>query len=1106
MNDTSATQEEVYSASIGDALKRNIFRGFNTTVMAYGQKESGKSYTMYGAKMNKYVGTKDDDNGSVKTADSSYSYNTTQGSYSEDGIVPRAIHDLFMAKDKQATGGDVAIQMTFVEIYNDQIIDLLTSKKSRVDKKLTIRDSAVQGSATNGVTIRGLTSIKLKSTSHSRFILDAALRRKSSASRSHTICTLYVKISPAVKSSITSGKLASMTSIDIIHAKLTLVDLAGTERAKGGTQYNNIEEQRENAIISKDLFVLGQCLQGAAEKNTNAPGKTKHIPYRERKLTRILRDSIGGNCCTIIVACIAPCSKDLDGTLSTLRCAERCRNIVNNVKKNMTKTHSLTPAEGAALRKENKVLKSHVLDMTRKMQSFKRGTQNGAVVFDLEGFQGQSEEEPLETKRLRLKFDKLLQICQEADINTDSAAELTIEDENVLLKHSLEVQELKEQIDLLMRCQQDCGGSLVSGLTMEDEFDDQSFASTVKSFESLLHASANPAKVKDNEDILKKLEAENRKIEEQISVSKVNLIEINQLLELKSQEEAEIMKRMKDRENSLLFINAEVTQSENIISSLRKEENKLKVKVEDFRELIEFSDETIKGKVVECDRVSAQLVSLKKQIKVLYDEKISLVEEIDEYQNVSEVLSELLTEKEAATEAKKSLESATKEVDSLSLNLNELDRKFQIQLANAGAEKEKRIAAEDEVAQLKERVKDLEEKLKKKGVPTQKEELQPVEQSLESRVFELENAIKLQQREQQDQESRISKKGILRDQSNQLSKPPLAKKRKGTPMKAGDDSPANLSSRDDRSVKSAISMSGLLQAGQNKKQKTNAHSVLFSGNSNIEEFNSSFDNQSLMSGAFSIGSSSLTSDQRAIRAHAQKLLLWADKAVGHHSSDLSVSIQDEKENMGNRMTGAFPTFRTPDKRRSTGSAVYSLRTISNDSSFSKCTESEKGCSCKNSIFSGNKEHSEFFLPKLGLACSCGFEKERKKSEDPTALKSFLRSWQVKYLKSIGIGSAFDLVAQFENEGKQMARAMKLWRHSKRMKPARTKSCMVALQIWSKTAKTMLTSHQRNQHAIQRSNKSTKPSFLEITAGDDDVSIMSLDEFENDVLLEGEYEI
>jgi len=376
--------------------------------------------------------------------------------------------------------------------------------------------------------------------------------------------------------------------------------------------------------------------------------------------------------------------------------------------------------------------------------------------------------------------------------------------------------------------------------------------------------------------------------------------------------------------------------------------------------------------------------------------------------------------------------------------------------------------------------------------------------TLETRVSELESIVKKEEQETID----IS---FIDDSQSDSHKPPLGKKRKSSNF-ACEFSPRGTKSNDTDSV---ISVSRLLVDSKKAKiSHTEDSSILFGDYriKNYDELNASTDIRSITSGALSCSANSLTSDQRAIRLHAQKLLFWADKAISKNDDSTASTIGHNKENVPN---GSFPIFSTPSGIRSNDKPLGPIQEPTRSycyspSSFPSTIKHKKGCSCTSSIFSGKKEHTEFFLPRLGLACNCGAEKEvNKRNADPTALTAFLRSWQTAYLRSVGITTALDLISRYENDGQELARAMKHWRNSKGMKPARTKSCMIALQIWSKTAKTVLRSNRKN--TIQRSKvieRVSKPYFLEITVTEsDDVSRMSMDEFDDcESLLEGEYEI
>lgn len=255
----NVSQQQVYQAAVGN-IQHNIFRGYNATVIAYGQTGSGKTYTMSGPE------------------------NSTED---DDGIIPRAVQELFRAQQEVR---DVSIYMTYLEIYNDELFDLLSSDDQRALLKL--RD---QG---DGVDIQGLTSVPVKSSQQVRDLMNQAILRRTTtstevneqSSRSHTVCTLIV--------TVTKPTSTNSNSSDMIRAKLTLVDLAGSERIKKTGVVG--KQQQESININKDLFVLGKVVSALSEKSKKTPGSRRnsfdstHVPYRDSKLTRILRDSLGG--------------------------------------------------------------------------------------------------------------------------------------------------------------------------------------------------------------------------------------------------------------------------------------------------------------------------------------------------------------------------------------------------------------------------------------------------------------------------------------------------------------------------------------------------------------------------------------------------------------------------------------------------------------------------------------------------------------------------------------------------------------------------------------------------------------------------------------------
>jgi hypothetical protein len=151
------------------------------------------------------------------------------------------------------------------------------------------------------------------------------------------------------------------------------VDLAGSERIKESGVVGI--HQHESININKDLFVLGKVVSALAEKGKAGNNSTRvHVPYRDSKLTRLLRHSLGGNCCTVIAACVSPTDRNLDESVNTLRYALRARTITNSVKQNVIKA-DMSPAECAALRGENKMLKTRVLDLQKHIQHLESKTE-----------------------------------------------------------------------------------------------------------------------------------------------------------------------------------------------------------------------------------------------------------------------------------------------------------------------------------------------------------------------------------------------------------------------------------------------------------------------------------------------------------------------------------------------------------------------------------------------------------------------------------------------------------------------------------------------------------------------------------------------------------
>lgn len=255
---------------------------------------------------------------------------STTGGYSHNaGIIPRVLYQLFNAVEIE--GVDFAVKCSFIELYNEELRDLLSEDDS---KKITIESSSSHGSQNrnaSGVT-RGQESIFIQSAPHGLETLQKGLRKRQVAatnindlsSRSHTIFTISIYMSMRRKTQFTNQSselhLENVVNESCVVGKINLVDLAGSENiGKSGAEN---KRAREAGIINQSLLTLGRVINALVDK-------TPHIPYRESKLTRLLQDSLGGQTRTCIIATISPASINYDETLSTLEYASKAKNIKN---------------------------------------------------------------------------------------------------------------------------------------------------------------------------------------------------------------------------------------------------------------------------------------------------------------------------------------------------------------------------------------------------------------------------------------------------------------------------------------------------------------------------------------------------------------------------------------------------------------------------------------------------------------------------------------------------------------------------------------------------------------------------------------------------------
>jgi len=278
----SCTQKSLYDKCAAPIVD-SVLQGYNGTVFAYGQTGAGKTWTM-------------------------------EGDMSSDenmGIIPRAFQHIF---DHVALSNEESekylIRASYFEIYNEEIRDLLSNTPK---KALELKESKE-----TGINVKNLTSIVVKTIAEINNVMNAGKENRAVAStnmnagssRSHSIFSIVVEC-------CTSNDKGDHIRV----GKLNLVDLAGSER-QGKTGATG-ERLKEATKINLSLSALGNVISALVD------GKSSHIPYRDSKLTRILRDSLGGNTKTVMCANAGPAEYNYDETLSTLRYANRAKNIKN---------------------------------------------------------------------------------------------------------------------------------------------------------------------------------------------------------------------------------------------------------------------------------------------------------------------------------------------------------------------------------------------------------------------------------------------------------------------------------------------------------------------------------------------------------------------------------------------------------------------------------------------------------------------------------------------------------------------------------------------------------------------------------------------------------
>lgn len=347
--DYSITQEILFQTAVSP-LVSCCLEGYNATILAYGQTGSGKTHTMMGPSPTTLSGTRkrrreekqpgnlDPDVESADTSDEGDGRDEDDDRESS-GIIPRVLQSLFnsledaKAESAQSTNlFDYQVSLQFLELYGEEIRDLLTGHNR--DTKLTIRDLGTDEPEVVGATQQTVSTAEEALLCLSRGMLrrvTGATAMNESSSRSHVIFSVLIEqqrtihISNSDENTPNFNESEETNHVQVTHSRFNLVDLAGSERQKR-TQAEG-KRLKEGIDINKGLLVLGNVISALGDPKKR--GKT-FVPYRDSKLTRLLKGSLGGNHKTLMIACVSPSSANMEESLNCLRYANRAKNIQNN--------------------------------------------------------------------------------------------------------------------------------------------------------------------------------------------------------------------------------------------------------------------------------------------------------------------------------------------------------------------------------------------------------------------------------------------------------------------------------------------------------------------------------------------------------------------------------------------------------------------------------------------------------------------------------------------------------------------------------------------------------------------------------------------------------
>ncbi|WFD19380.1 tubulin-dependent ATPase kip3 [Malassezia caprae] len=290
----AARQRDVYSGTV-EPMLAGLLNGFNASVFAYGATGCGKTHTISGT--------------------------------SEDpGLIFLTMQGLYARIEAESSEYETDVRLSYLEIYNETIRDLLSPEPTPPGPGLALREDAASKISVVGITEHTPASpeqVLEMITEGNQRRTQSPTEANAASSRSHAVLQINVTRRPR-----TAGTVEERCS-----ASLNVIDLAGSERASATS--NHGLRMKEGANINRSLLALGSCINALCQTGGARNVRGRHIPYRNSKLTRLLKFSLGGNCKTVMIACVSPSSAHYDETHNTLKYANQAKNIQTKVSRNL---------------------------------------------------------------------------------------------------------------------------------------------------------------------------------------------------------------------------------------------------------------------------------------------------------------------------------------------------------------------------------------------------------------------------------------------------------------------------------------------------------------------------------------------------------------------------------------------------------------------------------------------------------------------------------------------------------------------------------------------------------------------------------------------------